>query len=146
MIETEDITDKYRLDELVSSFYKIQDITKINYAQYLPPTQNDQWSIHMELFLRKQNPKTLVALLSKELWCFSINDDPLPKLPSKIDLYNQIITSSTTNSTVNNDNTTDNIDFIKPIKYGYFNPDYSKSNLPPSLCTFLKSNTKIYLY
>ena len=77
MIEIEDITDKYRLDELVSSFYKIQDITKINYAQYLPPTQDDQWSIHMELFLRKQNPKTLVALLSRELLWFSINDDSL---------------------------------------------------------------------
>lgn len=32
MIEVEDITEKYKLDELISNFYKIQDIIKIKHA------------------------------------------------------------------------------------------------------------------
>lgn len=139
MIEIDDITDKYRLDELISSFYKLQDIEKINYAQYLPPQQDDQWSINMELFLRKEDPKILVALLSKELWCFSINNDPLPKLPSNNNIFNQIITSSANNFTVNDDNIPNETQYIQPIKCGEFTSDYSKPNLPPHYALFLKA-------
>lgn len=71
----------YRLEDVLSSFYRLEKITKINYHQYNPKTQNDQWSIQIEFLLRKQNPKNLVALLSRDLWCFSINDDPIPTPP-----------------------------------------------------------------
>lgn len=137
MIEIEDITDKYRLDELISNFYKIQDIEKINYAQYLPPNQNDQWSIYMEFFLRKENPKILLALLSRELWCFSINNDPLPKLPSKFDIFNQSINYFTDNFTA--DTSPIEVQYVQPVKYGEFNSDYSKPNLPPYYALFLKA-------
>lgn len=132
MIDIEDITDTYRLDELTSSFYKLQDIERINYAQYLPPNQDDQWSIQMELKLRKQNPKNLVALLSKELWCFSINDDPLPS-PYKLDKKSSqgmVDTQPIENP---------HIETIQPNKSGEFNSDYSKPNLPPHYALFLKA-------
>lgn len=131
MIDIEDITDTYRLDELTSSFYKLQDIERINYAQYLPPNQDDQWSVQMELKLRKENPKHLVALLSKELWCFSINDDPLPS-PTKLDKAYQ--SGGNIQPTENS-----NIETIKPNKSGEFNSDYSKPNLPPHYALFLKA-------
>lgn len=108
----------YRLEELLSSFYKIETIEKINYHQYVPKKQDDQWSIQMELYLRRQNPRNLVALLSRELWCFSINDDPVPT-PPKL-------------SAAGNDVTT--LD-----KSGQFTAQYSKPNLPPHYALFLKA-------
>lgn len=108
----------YRLEDLLSSFYKIETIEKVNYHQYVPKKQDDQWSIQMELYLRKQNPRNLVALLSRELWCFSINDDPVPT-PPKL-------------SAAGNDVTT--LD-----KSGQFTAQYSKPNLPPHYALFLKA-------
>ena len=142
IMDIEDITDTYKLDEIVSSFYKLQDIEKINYAQYLPPNQDDQWSVQMELKLRKDNPKNLVALLSRELWCFSINDNPLPKLPTKLDEPNQASLENSPNNSPNlnnNNNNNNNNEIIPPNKSGEFNSDYSKPNLPPHYALFLKA-------
>lgn len=108
----------YRLEELLSSFYKIETIEKVNYHQYVPKKQDDQWSIQMELYLRKQNPRNLVALLSRELWCFSINDDPVPTPPKLSAAGNDITTLD---------------------KSGHFTAQYSKPNLPPHYALFLKA-------
>ncbi|EHN02918.1 Ssn2p, partial [Saccharomyces cerevisiae x Saccharomyces kudriavzevii VIN7] len=105
----------YRLEDVLSSFYRLEKIKKINYHQYISKTQNDQWSIQMEFMLRKQDPKNLVALLSRDLWCFSINDDPIPPPPT--------------------------IEHrpVNPDKVGSFTADYSKPNLPPHYALFLKA-------
>ncbi|CCF59870.1 hypothetical protein KAFR_0I00890 [Kazachstania africana CBS 2517] len=105
----------FRMEELSSSFYKIENITKINYRQYIPKHNEDQWSIQMELLLRKQDRKTLVALLSRELWVFSTNDNQLPELPP---MTNELVV---------------------PEKEGEFTSDYSKPNLPPHYALFLKA-------
>lgn len=114
------VTDSsvYRLEDLLSSFYRVEKVEKINYHQYVPKKQDDQWSIQMELLLRKQNPKNLVALLSRELWCFSLNDAQLPTPPKSSGNANDIIT---------------------PNKSGHFTADYSKPNLPPHYALFLKA-------
>ncbi|AJU63102.1 Ssn2p [Saccharomyces cerevisiae YJM1527] len=112
----------YRLEDVLSSFYRVEKIKKINYHQYISKAQNDQWSIQMEFMLRKQDPKTLVALLSRDLWCFSINDDPVPTPPA--------------------------IEHkpVSPDKIGTFTADYSKPNLPPHYALFLKAlRRKIYI-
>lgn len=108
----------YRLEDLLSSFYKIETVEKVNYCQYIPKKQDDQWSIQMELYLRKQNPRNLVALLSRELWCFSINDDPVPT-PPKLSASGDDVTT---------------LD-----KSGQFTAQYSKPNLPPHYALFLKA-------
>lgn len=108
----------YRLEDLLSSFYKIESIEKVNYHQYVPKKQDDQWSVQMELYLRKQNPRNLVALLSRELWCFSINDDPLPAPPKLNSAGEDVITLD---------------------KSGQFTAQYSKPNLPPQYALFLKA-------
>ncbi|XDT31971.1 Mediator complex subunit 13 C-terminal domain [Nakaseomyces glabratus] len=116
-------TDDYDLSKLVSNFYRLEKITKINYAQYLPKKQNDQWGIQMEIQMRKKDRKLLVALLSKELWCFSINDQVLPS-PNDIDPELNVSADKT----------------------GSFTADYSKPNLPPHYALFLKSLKRmIYL-
>lgn len=108
---------------LVSNFYRLEKIEKINYAQYLPKKQDDQWGIQMELQMRKKDRTILVSLLSRELWCFSINDSPLPS-PNDIDPELNAV----------------------PDKTGDFNADYSKPNLPPHYALFLKSLKRmIYL-
>ncbi|KAL3234861.1 Mediator of RNA polymerase II transcription subunit 13 [Nakaseomyces bracarensis] len=108
---------------LVSNFYRLENIEKINYAQYLPKKQDDQWGIQMELQMRKRDRTILVSLLSRELWCFSINDAPLPS-PNDIDPELNAV----------------------PDKTGDFNADYSKPNLPPHYALFLKSLKRmIYL-
>lgn len=130
----------YRLEEVFSSFYKINSITKINYEQYIPRNQDERWSIQMELNIRKQNPQCLIALLSKELWCFSINDDPLPSL-SEIDIPKSNILPS---NDIAEDLTDDSV--LKPEKSGHFTADYSKPNLPPYYALFLKALRKcIYI-
>lgn len=107
----------YRLEDLLSSFYRIEKVEKVNYHQYVPKKQDDQWSIQMELLIRKQNPRNLVALLSRELWLFSINDEEVPLLPKA--------------------NGTSNV--VTPDKSGHFTADYSKPNLPPHYALFLKA-------
>lgn len=114
------VTDSsiYRLEDLLSSFYRVEKVEKINYHQYVPKKQDDQWSIQMELLIRKQNPRNLVALLSRELWLFSINEREIPSLPKA--------TGSTNNTAT-------------PDKSGHFTADYSKPNLPPHYALFLKA-------
>lgn len=110
----------YRLDDLLSSFYRIERLEKVSFHQYVPKKQEDQWSIQMELLLRKQNPRNLVALLSRELWCFSINDQKVPTPPKLSD------------DEGNNEE-------LVPDKKGHFTADYSKPNLPPQYALFLKA-------
>ncbi|GAV54068.1 hypothetical protein ZYGR_0AK05700 [Zygosaccharomyces rouxii] len=110
----------YRLDDLLSSFYRIERLEKINFHQYVPKKQEDQWSIQMELLLRKQNPRNLVALLSRELWCFSINEQEVPTPPKLGGDEN-------------------NSEELIPDKKGHFTADYSKPNLPPHYALFLKA-------
>lgn len=110
----------YRLDGLLSSFYRIEKLEKVNFHQYVPQKQEDQWSIQMELLLRKQNPRNLVALLSRELWCFSINDQDVPTPPR-----------------IGGDE--NNSEGLIPDKKGHFTADYSKPNLPPHYALFLKA-------
>lgn len=130
----------YRLEDVYSSFYKIDSITKINYEQYIPKNQDERWSIQMELNIRKQNPQCLIALLSKELWCFSINDDPLPTLPKMENNKTSIIQSGDTPDDMTDDSV------LKPEKSGNFTADYSKPNLPPYYALFLKALRKcIYI-
>ncbi|KAM3160548.1 Mediator of RNA polymerase II transcription subunit 13 [Lachancea thermotolerans] len=106
----------YRLEDLLTSFYRVENINKINYVQYIPSKPDAQWSIQAELALRKHNPKILVSLFSRELWCFSINEEELPKL---------------------------NLDLLgnppSPEKIGYFTPNISKPNLPTAYAVFLKA-------
>ncbi|AQZ12535.1 SSN2 (YDR443C) [Zygosaccharomyces parabailii] len=109
----------YNVDDLLSSFYRIEKLEKVNFHQYVPKKQEDQWSIQMELLLRKQNPRNLVALLSRELWCFSINDQEVPTPPR-----------------LSGD---DNNEVLIPDKKGQFAADYSKPNLPPHYALFLKA-------
>ena len=130
----------YRLEDVFSSFYKIDTIQKINYEQYIPKNQDERWSIQMELKLRKQDPKCLVALLSKELWRFSMNDDPIPPLPS-LDNKETLIPTVDSNSSENDEKS-----ILTPEKTGDFNADYSKPNLPPYYALFLKALRKsIYI-
>lgn len=150
-MDTEDITNIYRLDEVLTNFYELTHIDKIQYAQYLPPGDDDYWSVRMELTLRQQNTKTLVALLSKELWCFSINDDPLPIVPmdaKKDKIINDLNSTGFEDpleSLTRNSNEI-NTDKLVPNKIGHFNADYSKPNLPPHYALFLKALKKsIYI-
>lgn len=110
----------YRLDDLLSSFYRIERLEKVNFHQYVPKKQEDQWSIQMELLLRKQDSRNLVALLSRELWCFSINDQDVPTPPKLGGGEN-------------------NSEELIPDKKGHFTADYSKPNLPPHYALFLKA-------
>ena len=48
----------------------------------------------MELLIRRDNPKSLVTLLSRELWRFSINDDPIPPLPYLEDINQEVATEA----------------------------------------------------
>ncbi|CCK69416.1 Ssn2p KNAG_0C03050 [Huiozyma naganishii CBS 8797] len=121
----------YRLEMLVSNLYKVDTISKVNYAQYLPPNNDDQWSIQMELTLRRRDRSVLVALLSRELWCFSVNDDPLPKLTAT-----EKITDLSAEA--NNDTSP-----VTANKSGEFTSDYSKPNLPPHYALFLKALRKV---
>ncbi|EDO17671.1 hypothetical protein Kpol_1004p46 [Vanderwaltozyma polyspora DSM 70294] len=115
MNELENCT--YNLENVLLSFYKIANVQKINYNQYNSKKNDEQWAIHTELLLRKKNPSSLVASLSKELWCFSLNDDQIPDIPKN-----------------NNSN-----EIIHPDKSGNFNSNYSKPNLPPHYAIFLKA-------
>ena len=135
----------YRLEDALSSFYKIDTIRKINYEQYIPKNQDERWSIQMELDIRKQDPKNLVALLSKELWRFSINDDAIPPLPQlDNETISQNINSNQENGVISENN--DSNKNILPEKKGEFNADYSKPNLPPYYALFLKALRKsIYI-
>lgn len=135
----------YRLEEVFSSFYKIETIKKINYEQYIPKNQDERWSIQMELEIRKQDPQNLVALLSKELWRFSMNDEPIPPLPQLELNINSNSTDSSIGSVKDDPNGSDSSP-IKPEKSGEFNADYSKPNLPPYYALFLKALKKsIYI-
>ncbi|CEP63683.1 Ssn2p LALA0_S09e00166g [Lachancea lanzarotensis] len=106
----------YRLEELLTSLYRLETVEQINYVQYIPCKADAQWSIQAELALRKQNSKVLTSLFSRELWCFSINNDPIPSLELK-----HLGTAPT------------------PEKSGHFTPDYSKPNLPTAYAVFLKA-------
>ena len=73
--------DEIDLHKLLTSHLLVKNVEKINYHQYLSstmPDSDDQWCFQAELFLRQESPHCLVSLFSKELWCFSINDDPVP--------------------------------------------------------------------
>lgn len=112
----ESMDSKFRLEEVLTSYYRIQKVDKVNYVQFVPNKPDAQWSIQAELILRKQNPQVLVALFSRELWCFSLNDDdlPSPKLENPTDTP-------------------------QPDKQGHFTPDISKPNLPTPYAIFLKA-------
>ncbi|AMD21626.1 HFL230Wp [Eremothecium sinecaudum] len=111
ILETE-----FRLEDIVTSYYRVESIKRINYQQFVPRTQDDQWTIQSELILRKKNNKVLVALFSRELWCFSINDDDLPS--PFVEGSNEVPHSE---------------------KKGSFTPDFSKPNLPTPYAIFLKA-------
>ncbi|SCU94411.1 LADA_0G08372g1_1 [Lachancea dasiensis] len=106
----------YRLEELLTNFYRLERVERINYVQYIPSKPEGQWSIQAELALRKRNSKVLVSLFSRELWCFSINSDPIPTL--ELDHLGNT---------------------PAPEKTGYFTPDISKPNLPTAYAVFLKA-------
>lgn len=105
----------YRVEDLLTSYYRIAKVKKINYQKYIPKKLDDQWFIHTELLLRKQNPKVLVALFSREIWCFSINDAPLPTLPCNPG------------------------DVSSSDRKGEFTSNFSKPNLPTPYAVFLKA-------
>ncbi|SCU88767.1 LAFA_0E14466g1_1 [Lachancea sp. 'fantastica'] len=107
----------YRLEELLTSLYRLEKVEQINYVQYIPSKADAQWSIQAELALRKQDSKVLTSLFSRELWCFSINDDPIPSL---VELNHLGIGPG-------------------PEKTGHFTPDLSKPNLPTAYAVFLKA-------
>lgn len=115
---------------MVSSFYKIATVDKINYHQYTSKKQDDQWAIQVELLLRKTDPKCFVASLSRELWCFSLNDDPVPTVPKPNNA-----STSTNHGSANGGNN----EVMTPDKTGTFNSHYSKPNLPPHYAIFLKA-------
>ncbi|SCV05658.1 LANO_0H12332g1_1 [Lachancea nothofagi CBS 11611] len=106
----------YRLEELLTSFYRLETVERINYVQYVPSKSDAQWSIQAELALRKHNPRILASLFSRELWCFSINSDSMPSL--ELDQLGNA---------------------PAPEKTGYFTPDISKPNLPTAYAVFLKA-------
>ncbi|SCV01390.1 LAMI_0G11188g1_1 [Lachancea mirantina] len=107
----------YPLENIATNFYKIGNIEKVNYAQLIQENSDSQWCIQAELILRKENPKALVALFSRDLWCFSLNDEPLP-FPSH----------------ENGDEARPKLD-----KKGHFTPDVPKPNLPTPYAVFLKA-------
>ena len=74
-VENGDIS---QLNQFLTSYFQIDSITKINYNQYTGSEGNEQWCFHSDLYMRSRDNKTLVSLFSKELWCFSLNDDPVP--------------------------------------------------------------------
>ena len=137
----------FRLEELYSNLYEVEKIEKVNYQQYVPKNKDDQWTIKMELLIRKDNPKSLVTLLSKELWRFSINDDPIPPLPYLEDVDQEAATGADallvspvriSDDELHTLHTHERTE-IKPDKVGEFGVDYSKPNLPPHYALFLKS-------
>ncbi|CCE62894.1 hypothetical protein TPHA_0D02570 [Tetrapisispora phaffii CBS 4417] len=155
-MSTEEVS--YRLEDVLTNFYKIEKIEKINYAQYTCKNRDDQWALKTEMILRKNDPKCLIASLSRELWCFSMNDDPLPIIHSTAsDTLNN--TKQKNNS--GNSNDTDNLTLdltntkvpsttddtiVHPDKSDVFDANYSKPNLPPSYAIFLKALRRmIYL-
>lgn len=103
-----------------TSLFNVANISKVNYEHYIPKRADDQWSVREELSLRQANPHNLVALLANELWCFSLNDDPVP-VPTDYEI-------------------------AATRKSGTFKSDYSKPNLPPHYAVFLKALRRaIYL-
>lgn len=115
MIEIEDY--HCRFEDIQTNLYQLDNVKQINYHQYIPNKTDNQWSIQAELFLRRNNPKVLAALFSRELWCFSINEDPLPELVFEIG-------GSKT---------------LEPEKTGHFTPEFSKPNLPTPYAIFMKA-------
>lgn len=109
----------FRLEEFTTSFFNLALIEKINYRQYSFKKQDEKWGLHIELKIRKNNPKAFVAVFSRELWCFSINDEP-------IDSITQYYGDQPPDSE----------------KSGDFSPLYSKPNLPLYYAIFLKSLRK----
>ncbi|AAS53003.1 AER323Wp [Eremothecium gossypii ATCC 10895] len=106
----------FRLEDVLSSYYRVEKVVRVNYQQFVPRTPDDQWCIQSELLIRKKDPKALVALFSRELWCFSINDQDLP-MPGLEGI------GEPPNSE----------------KKGHFTPGFSKPNLPTPYAIFLKA-------
>ncbi|OBA26490.1 hypothetical protein HANVADRAFT_25115, partial [Hanseniaspora valbyensis NRRL Y-1626] len=107
------------LNNFLSSYFQLDNITKINYNQYIGTNGNEQWCFQSDLYLRSRDNKNLVSLFSKELWCFSLNDDPVP-LPYEKERI--------------------------PDKVGHFTPNFAKPNLPTPYAIFLKAVRRlIYL-
>lgn len=113
-----EVGDACRLEDIVTNLYRLETVKQINYHQYVPSKADNQWSIQAELFLRRKNPKVLAALFSRELWCFSINDDPLPEL----------------NLELNNES-----ESPQPERKGHFTPEFSKPHLPTPYAIFMKA-------
>lgn len=114
----ETVGEACRLEDIITNIYRLERVSQINYQQYVPSKTDNQWSIQAELYLRRKNPRVLAALFSRELWCFSINDDPLPELDFK----------------VGNES-----DVPQPERKGHFTPEFSKPNLPTPYAIFMKA-------
>ncbi|XBW35354.1 hypothetical protein QEN19_000919 [Hanseniaspora menglaensis] len=128
------------LHDFLTSYFHLNNLTKVNYNQYIGANGNEQWCFQSDLYLRSRDNKTLVSLFSKELWCFSLNDDPVPLPYEKEDSF---INMSFVDSEV--------IDFSIiqeriPDKIGHFTPNFAKPNLPTPYAIFLKAVRRlIYL-
>ncbi|CDO92076.1 unnamed protein product [Kluyveromyces dobzhanskii CBS 2104] len=112
------VGDACRLEDIITNLYRLETVQKINYHQYIPGKTDNQWSIQAELFLRRKNPKVFAALFSRELWCFSINDDPLPELNFEQNSEQEV---------------------PQPERKGHFTPEFSKPHLPTPYAIFMKA-------
>ncbi|CAI8505216.1 unnamed protein product [Hanseniaspora opuntiae] len=78
MSDTTNGEDHSQLHHFLTSYFQIDSINKINYHQYIGSEGNEQWCFCSDLYMRSRDGKALVSLFGKELWCFSLNDDPVP--------------------------------------------------------------------
>ncbi|KAL6926006.1 hypothetical protein ACO0SA_000616 [Hanseniaspora valbyensis] len=131
------------LNNFLSSYFQLDNITKINYNQYIGTNGNEQWCFQSDLYLRSRDNKNLVSLFSKELWCFSLNDDPVPLPYEKGDNFETINDFSFIDPDVIDSNI---IQERIPDKVGHFTPNFAKPNLPTPYAIFLKAVRRlIYL-
>ena len=78
MSDTTNGEDHSQLHHFLTSYFQIDSINKINYHQYIGSEGSEQWCFCSDLYMRSRDGKALVSLFGKELWCFSLNDDPVP--------------------------------------------------------------------
>lgn len=136
-------TDLSELNNLLSSYFQLDTITKINYNQYIGNNGNEQWCFQSDLYLRSRNNRTLVSLFSKELWCFSLNDEPVPLPYDKNESFEDTSALSFVDSDVIDSSI---IQERIPDKIGHFTPNFAKPNLPTPYAIFLKAVRRlIYL-
>ncbi|CCH40831.1 Mediator of RNA polymerase II transcription subunit 13 [Wickerhamomyces ciferrii] len=113
--------------KILTNFVKLANTPEIKYTVFTPQSGQDQSILNAEIALRKNNPKILAVLFSKELWTFSITTQDPPSPDEKFGLN-----SSQTKT------------FLSSSIYGSSEKNPS-SLLPLTYVTFLKALRKLLI-